>query len=1767
MTSGSGVQVGKAFVHIRASVEGLQKDVTEELKRTALEGKKTGKQLGENLTKATDKELKGKGRRFGKVLGDDAVRAFEGAFRGIKLGAVTGVFSSLTTAALGGFSSVVSGALEASDATDKFKATMDFAGLDTSAIETATQRVREYADKTVYGLGDIQNMAAQLASNGVKDYLGLAEAAGNLNAVAGGNADTFKSVGMVMSQTAGAGKLTTENFNQLADAIPGASGQLQKALLEAGAYTGNFRDEMAKGEITAEEFNAAVMALGSQPIAQEAAQSTETFEGMLGNLQATVEGALADAFNQLKPIIGDVVNGIGRAAEVVLPKLVDVVKRAADGISKFTEFVKENKEWLGPLAAAATGAATALGGIMLAAKIQAAGGFIKFLMNATKFTKLWAGAQLILNGVMALNPFTLAIVGISALTAGLVWFFKKTETGQKLWKDFTDALGNVWEGLKGKFQAGYDKVKEIWENLKTLFTPGGLKDAINNAIGDSPLAEKFEAIKEKFNGLKDIATQGWDGAKGAFDLFLGWAGTWLRGWGDTFKDILGTVITAAWENIKTIFVTQWLVLKALVTGNWGEIPGILKAALVKVWDTITGALGQIGQSLAEWWHSISERWAAFGDQVVAFVTTAWDNVKRFFVEGTQSVLDTLARWVGDAVQAFSDLVSQITTSVSQVPGKVSETFNNAGSWLLQAGKNILSGLWDGLKSKWNEVSSWLGGLKDKVLSAFRGATDAASTQMNYTPGHAAGGVVLPAYANGGRLPTTGPGTNVVDGILGVDGRGMPIARVNAGEFVVNADATRKFLPLLYAINGGRLSPRMGDMGLPGYADGGVVGAADIMKFVRGGSLAGANPPGSLEGYPYTWGGGLNSSWGDCSGLMSAIAAAVAGVSAVGRKFATGTQGAWLSAHGFKRGRGPGKNAFETGFFNGGPYGGHTAGTVFDENGHATNLEMGGARGNGQIGGRAVGSRDSSFTDIYWHPLKGGSTGGSATDDGVELPSGEGRKGDAGGFGTATGLFELAKRGVRLFDTGGLLRSGQLAFNAGPNEHVMSPYQWDKLVAGLEKLATAVKDGDFGYKAIEKHLGSRASSMAMELTGGALGGWVADTQLLQDAEKGLAEVRRKATADNADVKKAEEKLSKAKLAAERDLTIAREKHGADAKKMAKAQEAASAKVRHAELELEQARKAAGANVGEFAAELKAAEEAVEAARRASLSKGFNDGGNLTALWEQGTLSDLVGAASDVTGALGGVTEKLTGFASSILGAGESLKAAYDSQADAQAALVGAEADLRAARESGDAAAIAEAEKNLGSARSTVAKIAAATGRAEIAAAVNVATTVYNAVKGVVQWVEGLFQNFHAHRIVMAQALAKQAEATAKLSQMVFNLRGQVSGFLVDVAMAYIQLGEATRNVHMTQIAGAKAAARATVDVAKAQKAFDAQRLLDARMARATFQDLSREFRDFRWTLEETSEVFLGTQAAWSDESRALYAQLQLEQKKFAETQLQNQLNMLDATYKQQVAVSKLNRATANLQVAAKKLALAQGVGDGTGTVVSMKGQKVMDLVAKIGKLKAENATVGGQTWDRWTGARGARDHAIQQYTNSLKELLEDSDLKAAGYSMEKIEQSLDVKWWQGLFGDPEKFAKKLENGPLGDLSRNLEMIEFKNSILDQQAAEANLELDVSDGLAEIAHLTRSQPLKVEMDALRLDQDSLSALAEAYREEQGPVRDALVTMSEQLGRFAQEVRDNQATVQISGTYVDVESLAGELKALGIKVERKDVPNALQVAHSYR
>jgi len=250
-------------------------------------------------------------RELGAVDADGIGKGIGGKMGGGIAGTLKGLVGpAIAAAAAVGLGSYIAEAAAASDATDKFKSTMNFAGIDTSGIEAATKAAKAYADQTVYDLPTIQATMAQLASNGVSGYTELTEAAGNLNAVAGGNAETFKSVSRTLTQSAGAGKLMTEDWNMLADAIPGAAGPLKTALQDAGAYTGNFKEAMEKGQITSEEFQASLLKLGMDPIAVEASRSVTTFEGSIGGLQATINSGLMGALDALKPAITGAINGV-----------------------------------------------------------------------------------------------------------------------------------------------------------------------------------------------------------------------------------------------------------------------------------------------------------------------------------------------------------------------------------------------------------------------------------------------------------------------------------------------------------------------------------------------------------------------------------------------------------------------------------------------------------------------------------------------------------------------------------------------------------------------------------------------------------------------------------------------------------------------------------------------------------------------------------------------------------------------------------------------------------------------------------------------------------------------------------------------------------------------------------------------------------------------------------------------------------------------------------------------------------------------------------------------------------------------------------------------------------------------------------------------------------------------------------------------------------------------------------------------------------------
>lgn len=590
--------------------------------------------------------------------------------------------SFLGGAALNGITMLVDGlksvAVEgasASDAMDKFRSTMKLGGFGEDEIKKTSDQVMDYANKTVYGLDDIANTTAQLAANGIKNYMGLTEAAGNLNAQAGGNAETFKSVAMMLTQTAGAGKLTTENWNQLADAIPGASGVLQKAMKDAGAYTGNFRDAMADGQITADEFSDALMKLGQTDGAKKAAESTKTFEGAFGNMKAAVVDGMKnviDAFGKDKftgPInsFGNIVQDtFGKMAQTIkdnqktisaITKVIGEVARTAGGVlgqafltakdaifgmgkamkvaidkvSEFLPFLSKADKSLGSLSkhkTAIKAVGTALGAIatgVLAFKTaeKAIAGLSTAISVLSNTTKIAAGVQKAFNLVMSLNPIALTVAAVVALGAAFYQAYKHVkpfrDAVNKLAKTVTDFTKNAWKSISNFFNQVVKATKKIWKEIEPVVKTG-MK--VISAVIDLEMAILKKAWSIAWNTISTTVKVAWKVIEPIVKLGM---------------SVIKGVISGTMNVISGIWKGAWNLIKNVLRGAWEIMKPIVKTALDVIADIIKIVTNAIKGNWSGVWNGIKNLFSDVWNGIKSIGSGAINGLKDIVIGGARGI--------------------------------------------------------------------------------------------------------------------------------------------------------------------------------------------------------------------------------------------------------------------------------------------------------------------------------------------------------------------------------------------------------------------------------------------------------------------------------------------------------------------------------------------------------------------------------------------------------------------------------------------------------------------------------------------------------------------------------------------------------------------------------------------------------------------------------------------------------------------------------------------------------------------------------------------------------------------------------------------------------------------------------------------------------------------------------------------------------------------------------------------------------------------------
>lgn len=615
-----------------------------------------------------------------------------------------------------------------------------------------------------------------------------------------------------------------------------------------------------------------------------------------------------------------------------------------------------------------------------------------------------------------------------ALGAGWDWVVEKFQAGLDwvqstfgpVFSQIGDMISGAWDATVEKVTGAVDRVKEIFSGALDFLKTGDTTDyaAALGISEDSPIFTALTFLRDKFIEVKDFAIQAWAQMQENWATFTTGFGQFYQTWIQPVVDammtgfqFLGSVISAAFTGISTAFQFVGSIISAVWSGAIQPILSLFMSVVQSVasfvvpiftaviggafrtmgslisnvwngvikpaWDFFRNAAGLLADVLTGNFSNIRNRFSSMGQAISNIVHGVINSAMNFFrsiFENAKQVAASFGQAIGRMVGTVRNKIGEMMGVLGQIPGKVQGVFASAGSWLVNAGKNIISGLINGIKSMFGQVENAIGSVMPDKIRGMIGFSNGGvyMAQGGITRAYIDGGIDrLEHYANGGSREQ-----HKAQIAKGGEWRIWAEPETGGESYIPLAKSKRKRSTQILAktadIFGLTVLDKKGNLVEPGtasqvapantqyFANGGIT-SKDLRRFAEGARVKGYQASRSLEGAPYVFGG---SNWGDCSGTASAFAALASGMNPFPRKFATMDEAAWLSSHAFHRGRGK-KGDLRIGFKNGGPGGGHTASTLPD----GTNVEMGGARGNGQIGGRAAGAWDSYFDTFFYKTIK------------------------------------------------------------------------------------------------------------------------------------------------------------------------------------------------------------------------------------------------------------------------------------------------------------------------------------------------------------------------------------------------------------------------------------------------------------------------------------------------------------------------------------------------------------------------------------------------------------------------------------------------------------------------------------------------------------------------------------------------------------------------------------------------------------------------------
>ncbi|OFU31407.1 hypothetical protein HMPREF3075_09045 [Clostridium sp. HMSC19B11] len=415
-------------------------------------------------------------------------------------------------------------------------------------------------------------------------------------------------------------------------------------------------------------------------------------------------GSLKEGVSQIAQSFGDLTSTIIKIATKALPTMIKSlswvlkngptiasifvsIKTASIMTSAVKSIVALKKAWIAAeLAVRVYMVGMAEAGTVLSGFQILVGVLTKNMTIAQARTKLLAKASALLGG-----PIGIAIVAITALVAGLVVLWNTN-------KGFRDFVINAWNNIK-------ETAIKVWGGICNFFTQTipqawkGLCDSFSNA---------GQWFGELWNNIKACFINGWNAIVAFFTQTIP---TWINSIGVWFGQLptkIGYALGFALGKIMSWGISVWTYLVTNVP-IWINNIGTFFAQLPnKIWTWLVSTVQKIGQ-----WGMAMIAYAQIYSRMII------NNIVVFF----QTLPNRVWTWLTNTIQKVVAWGSQMATKGKEGAKKlintVVDTLKSLPKKVMDIGKNIVKGLWEGITGAGDWLKGKVGDFANGVINGFK----------------------------------------------------------------------------------------------------------------------------------------------------------------------------------------------------------------------------------------------------------------------------------------------------------------------------------------------------------------------------------------------------------------------------------------------------------------------------------------------------------------------------------------------------------------------------------------------------------------------------------------------------------------------------------------------------------------------------------------------------------------------------------------------------------------------------------------------------------------------------------------------------------------------------------------------------------------------------------------------------------------------------------------------------------------------------------------